>query len=84
MDGEKIFLNSDSNNYNTNNNDIIQINYSKNNKINIQQEIFILNNTNTVNYKYSNPDVLLIINTSFTYSETFLQAIIKGGVKPNV
>ena len=56
MDKERIFLNSDTNN----------------------------NNTNTINYKYSNPDELLIINTSFTYSETFLQAIIKGGIKPNV
>ena len=67
-------------------NDVIQINYSKNKKkrIEIEQYVFILNTSNATNYIYSNPNELIIVNSSFNYSESFMCSIIDGGVKLNV
>lgn len=67
-------------------NDIIKIDYPKNKKkrIEIEQYIFVLTTSNRINYIYSNPDELIIVNSSFNYSQSFFQSIIDGGIKLNV
>ena len=67
-------------------NDIIKIDYPKNKKkqIEIEPDIFVLTTSNIINYIYSNPDELIIINSSFNYSQSFFQSIIDGGIKSNV
>ena len=65
-------------------NDLEQNDYFKIKKKRIEYNIFILNASNTFNYKYSNPDELIIIDTSYNYSKVLLQSIIDGGTKLNV
>lgn len=65
-------------------NDLEQIDYPKSKKQRIELNTFVLNDTNIFNYSYSNPDELIIIDTSFNYSEILLQSIIDGGSKPNI
>jgi len=50
----------------------------------IESEIFILNRDNLDNYYLSDPDELIIINSSYEYSHQFMQTIIDGGIKSNV
>lgn len=64
-------------------NDLFQIDYFASKKI-IEYNTFVLNASNIFNYKYSNPNELIIIDSSFNYSKELLQSIIDGGVKPNV
>lgn len=56
----------------------------KKKKIEIELNTFVLNTVNTINYKNSDPDELIIINTSLNYIEEFLQSITNGGTKYNV
>lgn len=67
-------------------NDVIRIDYPKNKKkrIEIELDIFVLTTSNTTNYKYSNPDELIIVNSLFNYSQSFFESIIDGGIKSNV
>jgi hypothetical protein len=67
-------------------NDIVEFYYPKNKKKRIEIELntFVLTTSNTINYIYSNPDELIIVNSSFNYHQPFLQSIIDGGIKLNV
>lgn len=65
-------------------NDLEQINYHKIKKKRIEVNTFVLNASNIFNYKYSNPDELIIIDTSFNYSKVLIQSIIDGGAKHNI
>lgn len=65
-------------------NDLEQIDYPKSKKKRIEVNTFILNTSNLFNYVYSNPDELIIIDTSFNYSKELLKSIIDGGIKPNI
>lgn len=47
-------------------------------------DIFVLNMNNLDNYKLSNPNELIIINSSTEYSEIFYSTIINGGIKSNI
>lgn len=63
--------------------DIIDNEQHKNKKIKIEPDQFVLN-TSTTNYKCSDPNELIIINTSYDYCKSFYQLIIDGGTKSNV
>lgn len=65
-------------------NDLEQIDYPKSKKKRIELNTFVLNTSNIFNYTKSNPDELIIIDTSFNYSKSLLQTIIDGGTKQNV
>ncbi len=55
-----------------------------NKKRKICPEIFVLNMNSMHEYKFYDPDELIIIYTSYNYSSTFYQSIIDGGIKKNV
>lgn len=59
-------------------------NYHLNKKIRTEPKIFILNTLNSKNYKFENPDILIIINSSNNFSLEFLESITKGGIKSNI
>lgn len=65
-------------------NDLEQIEYPKSKKKRIELYTFVLNTSNMFDYKYSNPDELIIIDTSFNYSKVLLETIINGGTKSNI
>lgn len=67
-------------------NDIVELYCPENKKKQIDTEryIFVLTTSNAKNYIYSNPDELIIVNSSFNYHHPFLQSIIDGGIKSNV
>jgi hypothetical protein len=64
------------------------INSNKKRRINEDENtnpnVFILNNYNMSNYYLSNPDILIIVNTSSIFSQEFLLSIINGGKKLNI
>lgn len=65
-------------------NDLKQIDCPKRKKKKIEYNTFVLNVSNIFNYMNTNPDELIIIDTSFNYSKPLLQSIIDGGTKPNI
>jgi len=65
-------------------NDLEQIEYPKSKKKRIELNTFVLNTLNIFDYKHSNPDELIIIDTSSNYSKVLLETIINGGIKQNV
>lgn len=62
----------------------IDIDIENNIEIDTDIDIFILNRDNLENYKYVDPNELLIIDTSYDYSNIFYKTIIEGGIKSNV
>lgn len=67
-----------------NDNEEIKYPKSKKKRIEIELNTFVLNASNIFNYINSNPDELIIIETSFNYSKILFQSIIDGGTKQNV
>lgn len=73
-------------NTNTSTNTNIQNKYIKNKRKRIESclETFVLNTMNTHNYYHTDPDELIIIDTSENYIKKILQSIVCGGIKQNV
>lgn len=62
-----------------------QINYSnKKRKIFNYVDVFVLNKYNQLEYKYVNPNELIIINTSNNYSNDFFELLVNSGIKTYV
>jgi hypothetical protein len=61
-----------------------ELNPNKKRRLYDDFNIFILNMNNLDSYKLVDPDELIIINTSYEYSNIFYQTIFEGGTKINV